>query len=101
MVKNVLFVWLTSLLFIACAHTTSNRCQELDWYEIGRQDGANGLESLARRQVKTICQNSDQSLSEALYHNGFDAGVAQFCTTKKGFELGRTGAKLVEVCPVL
>ena len=89
------------MIFAACAHAPPERCQELDWYELGRQDGTRGLTSSSRRHVEVLCKDSDQSLSEAFYNNGFDSGIAQFCTTEKGFELGRIGAKPIDVCPPL
>ena len=92
------------LLFAACTHTqhtASGGCQELDWYELGRQDGTQGSQA-TRRSVAAVCDESDQSLSEALYNNGFDAGVSQYCAPQNGFELGRSGQPIVAgVCPNL
>ncbi len=74
-----------------CAHAphTKEACQELDWYEMGRRDGSRGLADNSQRAVKVLCEDTDQSLSEALYQNGFDSGIAQFCTYPVAFEQGR------------
>ncbi len=97
-------VSLVILFFSACSHgpTVATTCQELDWYELGRQDGAKGPK--ARRNERTVtahCADSDTSLNEALYHNGFDAGVAHYCTPQNGFELGRSGQPAADICPPL
>lgn len=76
------------LFFTACAHKEQKICQELDWYEIGRQDGASVKENKSRRPIAAVCEDSDQSLSEALYNNGFDSSIATRCTQKNGFALG-------------
>jgi len=92
-------------LLTSCASTSPDNCQELDWYEIGRRDANKGAKS-QRNPVKVVCESSDNSLAEALYHNGFDAGAAQFCDAKNAFQLGRQGLKdgasiANEICPVL
>jgi hypothetical protein len=76
---------LSALFLVACASSQAPKsCQELDWYELGRRDGnkAGAERQVAsrdsRREVKAVCEESDQSLSEALYNNGFDAGRAQY-----------------------
>jgi Protein of unknown function (DUF2799) len=80
--------------------TSTGACQELDWYEIGRSDGARGQAATKQREVKVVCDDTDQSLSEALYQNGFDSGMSQFCNPQIAFEQGRLHLKnSAEVCP--
>jgi len=98
------FFGLVVLFFTACAQTAPVACQEVDWYELGRQDGAKGHtgENLkGRRQVTAVCEDSDPSLNEAFYNNGFDAGVAQYCSPQNGFELGHAGLAVADICPPL
>lgn len=97
----ILFFGLVALFFTACSHPSSRSCQELDWYELGRQDGAKGHKNNNRREIATVCPDSDHSLSEALYHNGFDAGASQYCSPENGFELGRSGRTYADICPPL
>src|SRR5262245_5768070 len=66
------FVALITLFFTACS-TAPKPCQELDWYEIGRQDGSRGISDNNRRTIGVVCPSSDESMAEALYNNGFDA----------------------------
>ena len=103
---NKFFRALTLLAFAgfinSCASTGNEVCQEVDWYEIGRKDGLKGLNGNGRSPVKVQCSDSDLSLSEAFYNNGFDAGVAQSCSPAYGFELGKTNRPInASVCPPL
>ncbi len=94
-------VLLFAFFAIACGHTDkpAANCQELDWYEIGRRDGSKGLDFAGHKEVKTVCAQSDHSTQEALYNNGFDSGIAQFCSPENAFEIGRSGQKLNNICP--
>lgn len=102
--SNILGV-LTIILVAACSHQAKRTCQEIDWYELGRRDGlksdgASGQDQLAHRKVKVVCDTSDPAASEAIYDNGFDAGIAVYCSPRNGFDLGRTGhSSAGTVCP--
>lgn len=99
---KTIFIGLLSII-LGCSHTekVAQSCQEVDWYEIGRQDGTKGLEVVSRTPVKVTCTDSDQSLAEAIYNNGFDAGVVQFCSPENGFELGKNKREIKNVCPTM
>ncbi len=73
-------------------------CQELDWFEIGRSDGLQGLNSMAYESKKTSCDGFSDTEHEK-YVNGWYAGVDQFCTPNQGFAYGRTGRKYFNICP--
>lgn len=89
-------------LSVRCSHQDVATCQEPDWYEIGRADGLKGLQHNQSRQIEVLCPSSDQSLAEAFYNNGFDTGIASFCSPKTGFELGKSNQKVnPETCPLL
>jgi hypothetical protein len=89
-----------TLLLAACAQQPPEVCQEIDWYELGRQDGTRGFDTNKRREVAVQCESSDPSLSEALYHNGFDSGVSQFCLPENGFQLGQDNRPVQpDICP--
>ena len=98
---RVLAVMFGSFLFLGgCAHKGQRQvCQELDWYEIGRQDGAMAASEKPQRVVKAQCESSDESLAEALYNNGYDAAITESCTAQAGFDLGHSGRALVSYCP--
>jgi hypothetical protein len=96
----ILILGLSLAFLFGCAHKPPGNCQELDWYELGRVDGSKGLQNAKPRQVKPICGDTDSSLSEAVYQNGYDASIAEFCSYHAGFELGsQQKAVVAENCP--
>ncbi len=100
----VLVVGLSVLFLFGCAHSNiaNGPCQELDWYEIGRADGAKGLSTSTLRQIKPVCPATDESLAEALYQNGYDGAISSYCTYRQGFQAGLAGQPVkVDRCPPL
>lgn len=85
--------------FVACSSPEkSTVCQERDWYEIGRQRGVKGHQ-IQMEEFKLSCADSDAPANQALYQNGYRAGIVEFCTQENGFELGRRGQTLNHICP--
>jgi hypothetical protein len=100
--KNPLLFSAALIIFniIGCGTTPNERCQEVDWYEIGRTDGTKGIFKNQRRDIKVQCKDSDVSLAEAFYNNGFDTGMTDSCLPKNGFELGKLSRKVdADNCP--
>jgi hypothetical protein len=100
----ILFAVYIGNLTSGCATTrekTLATCAQMDWYEIGRSDGAQGhpLDALANRR-KSCGSEFDQNL-EAMYVNGRNAGLVEYCDPKNGFEMGRLGVPYSYVCPAI
>ena len=74
-------------------------CQQRDWYEVGRRKGASGqpLSSLEAQTEQDPCFKS--KTLHALYENGYQLGLLEFCTEDNAYELGRSGQKYFHVCP--
>jgi hypothetical protein len=90
------------LLFQGCASSpvvSNGHCQEPDWYSIGLQDA--GRDLAVRQKVQVMCADSDESLSEAIYNNGFDSGIANRCTYRNGWVTGRGGSEQKLSCPLI
>ncbi|MCB0341735.1 MAG: DUF2799 domain-containing protein [Pseudobdellovibrionaceae bacterium] len=96
----VLFISLLILIgTTGCGSTPlSANCQEPDWYELGRRQGFRGLEPKWTEVTASCPQSSSETISR-LYENGYNAGLAKFCTPENGFNRGRTGQPLVNICP--
>lgn len=73
-------------------------CLELDWFELGRSDGAQGLESLTWQKREVACKEFSESHHQS-YVNGWYAGVDEFCSSSHGFAFGKTGSEYYNVCP--
>lgn len=73
-------------------------CKGLDWFEIGRRDGAIGKPLSAINEHIQECSAGVPPDAD-LYLNGRNAGLVDFCTNQTGFEIGRAGTPYMLVCP--
>ncbi len=96
---------LLSGLFVFAGCTTPSRqlasqdCASVDWYELGRRDGASGdaVEKFTDRSLN--CKQKELRLFQQLYINGRNAGLSEYCAPENGFALGRSGQTYKPVCP--
>jgi hypothetical protein len=93
-------------LLPACTHAPGARithtqpsCAQIDWFEIGRHDGALGLPMERSGVYADRCRVTPQPFDEELYSNGRNAGLMEYCTTGMGLEKGRAGLAYEDVCP--
>lgn len=73
-------------------------CSELDWFEIGRSDGVQGLDSMSYASRKDDCENFGD-VDHQKYVSGWYSGIDEFCTFSHGFAYGRAGKKYLNICP--
>jgi hypothetical protein len=90
----------------ACTHAPGSRivhtppsCAQIDWFEIGRHDGASGLPMERSNAYAERCNLTPQPFDQELYANGRNAGLLEYCTTAMGLEKGRAGMAYEDVCP--
>lgn len=74
-------------------------CQNLDWYEIGRQDGVNGESLKILADHRRACDGAEIPPDEDLYVNGRNAGLVEYCSPQGGLEAGKAGKVYELVCP--
>ncbi len=77
----------------------AGKCQGLDWYEIGRADGASGASLAKLSEFDKICTSETSKVNVELYTNGRTAGLLEFCTPTGGLEAGRRAMDYKSVCP--
>lgn len=73
-------------------------CGQLDWFEIGRSDGLQGVDSLSWEIKEKECKGFSDANHES-YVNGWYAGVDEFCSYSHGFAFGKSGHSYLNVCP--
>ena len=86
--------------FLGCSSNPLKvACEQKDWYEVGRHDGAQGhrLDRLA--QYRRECGSDFSAGFETVYTNGRNAGLVEYCEPQNAFELGRMGINYGYVCP--
>lgn len=93
------------LAFISCQSVeipkiTQKRfkCDQLDWFEIGRNDGVLGKETLDEVEESSDCDGFTANQKE-MYTNGWYSGLDEFCTKGQGFAFGRSGGEYKKICP--
>ena len=85
---------------MGCASTNKKECSELDWFELGRRDGASGYQDDQLKNKISICADEQREHISSLYHHGRGAGLTEFCNAENAFELGLSGATYRHVCPL-
>lgn len=103
---NLGMIMRISVLFVVCISTltacqSSPRraaCESTDWYELGRRAGTTGQESKLEHERKR-CDGSFDITSEAVYTNGYNNGLSEYCTADNGYSLGKAGSAANKVCP--
>lgn len=101
MIMRLIFPILV-LLLAGCSSTpvaVVSKCQSADWYEIGRQDGAQGEPAERLEARRQECRNYYTEKAEAVYLNGRERGLVEYCTPENGLALGRRGELYYYVCP--
>jgi hypothetical protein len=93
-----------ALVFFAVGCSSAGKveklsCEQKDWYEIGRTDGAKGATLDIFNQRKGECADGFSAYWETMYNNGRNAGLVEFCAPENSFELGRMGIAYHYVCP--
>ena len=96
----ILSLSLTPLALVNCAHVDAEKCAQLDWFELGRQDGASGAKIQKIETRIGICEADQQKAMSALYYHGRSAGLSEYCLSENAFELGTTGLGYDHVCPL-
>lgn len=75
-------------------------CGQVDWYELGRRDGAQGVPVERLEERRKTCQKETFAAEwETVYTNGRNAGLIEYCSIENGYELGRQGLAYFYVCP--
>ncbi len=74
-------------------------CANIDWFEIGRQDGLRGEKETQFDKHKLRCEGAAQLPDMDLYLGGRNVGLMEFCTPNAGLAAGKTGLPYQGVCP--
>ncbi len=96
MPKKFFFPLFIAVIFFSnCSQLEKKDCAQIDWYELGKRDGAKGSRSTLFLQHSLKCKKLPKS-SE--YHRGRKVGLRDFCTLESGIDYGLTGALYIGQC---
>lgn len=94
--SSVLF----SLFILNCSTSPNMDCQEADWFELGRREGARGQTfKLANSELPVLCPSSNKEEQKKMFVMGRNVGLVEFCQIGNAFELGKEGKNYENVCP--
>lgn len=90
---------LSAYALTGCATLSEGECKTADWYQIGRQDGGNGLTRARLHKHREACAEYGVRPQPDRYFDGRIVGLKQYCTPRSGFDEGRAGHPYRDVCP--
>ncbi|MFK7915535.1 MAG: DUF2799 domain-containing protein [Pseudomonadales bacterium] len=100
-----LLLRLTALASLLIASGCANRslsehqCLAGDWRTVGYSDGAAGHAQTRVLTHQNACGRHNVIPDTAAYRDGWNEGIAQFCTPQRGYDRGLAGHSLPMVCP--
>jgi hypothetical protein len=102
-IKAVQFSFYLSLSLAVSSCTTSlvklkPNCAELNWFERGRQDGMQGQPSNNWMMKANECELMSKDEIQN-YMDGWNHGLAMYCTEEHGFATAKAGAPYKKTCP--
>lgn len=103
MKKSLLFTaFIIGATITGCATTQSSfqtsDCQTADWKQIGITDGTHGHNAQRILSHQKTCQKSGVTPNIALWEEGRQIGLKNYCTKANAYDLGRHGYTLTGVC---
>lgn len=93
---------LLSCVIAGCATTQSSSytsdCSTADWKQIGITDGTHGHNAQRILSHQKACQKTNTTPNIALWEEGRQIGLKNYCTKANAYDLGRHGYTLTGVC---
>ena len=83
-----------------CASMSKDECLAVDWRTVGYEDGVEGYPGDHIAQHRKACAKYGVRADLALYQEGRNQGLLEFCQPINGYNLGVRGAAYRGVCPV-
>lgn len=96
-----LLLFCLSFLYVSCTSqlvVMKPACAELNWFERGRQDGMQGQPSNNWFLKAKECEKMGPAEVQN-YMDGWNHGLAMFCTEEHGFITARSGSAYKKTCP--
>ncbi len=88
-------IWLIS----GCSTLSESQCQSGDWYGIGQVDGSQGASLGKLGQHRDACGDYAIKIDGNAWRSGREQGLKRYCRPSNGYQLGRYGNSLNNVCP--
>ena len=96
--KKITFLLLL-VLVSGCATLSQSQCQSGDWYGIGQTDGSQGADLSKLAQHRNACGEYSIQIDGEAWRAGRIEGLKQYCRPLNGYQIGRYGSLVNNVCP--
>lgn len=93
MKKLALISILSSFLLSCAGMQIKENCQKMDWQELGRRAGRQGLSEASKEHVEDmrLCHEHGVEPDRKAYIEGVKTGLRQYCSVENARSLGQTG----------
>lgn len=98
-IRAVLTIFSLAFWLAGCASLSEGECRSGNWYEIGRADGARGLQMRAVDSHREACAKFGVRPDYPRYRRDREQGLLSYCTPSNGYQEGRHGYSYGRVCP--
>ncbi|MFL6603854.1 MAG: DUF2799 domain-containing protein [Steroidobacteraceae bacterium] len=79
---------------------SKNECLTVDWRTVGYEDGVDGYSPDRIAEHRKACAKYGVSTDLALYQQGREQGLQEYCKPANGYRIGVRGGAYPSVCPV-
>jgi hypothetical protein len=87
------------LVLSGCSSMSKNECLTVDWRTIGYEDGVDGYPADRIAEHRKSCAKYGVGTDLALYQQGREQGLQEYCKPANGYRVGARGASYPSVCP--
>jgi hypothetical protein len=87
------------LVLSGCSSMSKNECLTVDWRTVGYEDGVDGYSADRIGEHRKACAKYGVSTDLALYQQGREQGLQEFCKPANGYRVGVRGSSYPSVCP--
>jgi hypothetical protein len=87
------------LVLSGCSSMSKNECLTVDWRTVGYEDGVDGYPADRIAEHRKACAKYGVSTDLALYQQGREQGLQEYCKPANGYRVGVRGASYPSVCP--
>lgn len=85
-------------LIASCAPISEDQCRAGDWGSIGLADGKAGKSLSILEKYAETCAEFGVSPDQSVYLAARESGLKFYCTPENAYQVGRSGARLNNVC---
>ena len=90
---------LLTLFLSGCAmHMSQQECANTNWNQLGFNDGTRGAAHRDLDQDVSDCAKFKINVNAKAYEDGYQSGLARYCSYNKGRSLGNSGSQKSSVC---